>query len=161
VAWRRLTIAAMNSRIGVHGRDEELRWLGAVLGTAQRGAGALVAIEGAPGTGKSRLVQEACERARARGALVLGTRALDCDPDVLGRLSAAAERAGATAERLDRAVAELAAARPVLVAIDDVDRCDAASLSALAALTVQLDDLGGVAVVLARRHDGPATATAR
>jgi DNA-binding CsgD family transcriptional regulator len=150
----------MNSRIGLHGRDEELRWLNAVLGTAQRGAGALVAIEGAPGTGKSRLVQEACERARARGALVLGTRALDCDPDVLSRLHAAAERAGATSERLDRAVAELATVRPVLVAVDDVDRCDGASLRALAALTVQLDDLGGVAVVLARRHDGVGCATA-
>jgi DNA-binding CsgD family transcriptional regulator/tetratricopeptide (TPR) repeat protein len=150
----------MNSRIGLHGRDEELRWLNAVLGTAQRGAGALVAIEGAPGTGKSRLVQEACERARGRGALVLGTRALDCDPDVLGRLLAAAERAGATAERLDRAVAALAAERPVVVAVDDVERSDVASLRALAALTVQLDDLGGVAVVLARRHDGVGCATA-
>jgi hypothetical protein len=61
----------MNSRLGMHGRDEEIRWLNAALGTAQRGAGVLVGIEGAAGTGKSRLVQETCERGRARGALVL------------------------------------------------------------------------------------------
>ena len=111
-----------------------------------------------PGAGE--LVQETCERARARGALVLGTRALDGDADVMSRLCAAAGRAGAPADRLDRAVAQLAAERPVLVAVDDVDRSDAASLRALAALTVQLDHLGGVAVVLARRHDGPGCATA-
>jgi hypothetical protein len=86
----------MNSRLGMHGRDEEIRWLNAALGTAQRGAGVLVGIEGAAGTGKSRLVQEACERARARGALVLGTRALDYDRDVLGRLREAAEAADDT-----------------------------------------------------------------
>ena len=131
----------------LHARDEEVRWLTAALGTAKRGAGVLLVVEGAAGTGKSRLVQEARVRGRARGALVLATRALPSDRGagfgVLDRLGEADKRAGdAPAGELERAdpnafvrlIARLAAERPVVVAVDDVDRCDRPSLRALASL---------------------------
>ncbi len=165
---RRPTIAGMPSpddtaigRPGLHGRDEEVRWLNAALATAGRGAGALLLVEGAAGTGKSRLVQEARVRARARGARVLATRPLDGDdgPGVLGRLceAAGAER---DASALVRALSRLAGDGPVVVAVDDVDRCDRGSLHALAALALAVEHLGAVALVLARRHHAPACADA-
>src|ERR1700761_4302371 len=59
------------------GRDRELRWLMAGLRAAQRGAGALIAVEGPPGTGKSALLREAQRQAEEHGMLVLTIRALD------------------------------------------------------------------------------------
>src|SRR5258705_61067 len=44
-------------------RDDELRWLTAALRTTERGAGTLVAVEGAAGTGRTHFVQEARRRA--------------------------------------------------------------------------------------------------
>src|SRR5690242_8672884 len=64
------------------GRERELRWLLAGLRGAQRGAGSLIAIEGAAGIGKSRLQQEGCAAARETGMTVLATRALTAEREV-------------------------------------------------------------------------------
>src|SRR4051794_38882069 len=58
-------------------RDEQMRWLAAALRTSARGGATIVAVEGAAGTGKTRFVHEARRLARASGALVLATRALE------------------------------------------------------------------------------------
>jgi DNA-binding SARP family transcriptional activator len=87
------------------GRDRELEELAAGLDDALGGRGRLFLLIGEPGIGKSRLAEEVCDRARARGALVLVGRCWeasgapaywpwlqalrgylrDTDPGVLGR----------------------------------------------------------------------------
>lgn len=68
-------------RTGVHQaagplleRDAELAAIGAVLDGARAGGGGLVVVEGAPGIGKSRLLEAAAAHARARGMQVLRGR---------------------------------------------------------------------------------------
>jgi DNA-binding CsgD family transcriptional regulator/tetratricopeptide (TPR) repeat protein len=120
------------------GREEELRWVTAGLRAAQRGARALIAVEGAPGIGKSCLLREAQRRAEEMDMLVVAMRDPSRAPDELIRVAGG-----------------LAAERPVLIAVDDVDRCDRESLRALVALALRLDDLHGVALLVARRYDAP------
>ena len=166
----RATIAAMSFAVlspptehsprPLLGREHELRWLLAGLRTAQRGAGALIAVEGPSGTGKSCLLREAQRRAEALDMLVLGTRALDGEqrqPHALARrLRAPAEGDPSTATGdLAQIAIRLAAERSLLIIVDDVDRSDRESLRALAALALRLDDLGGVALLVSRRYDAP------
>jgi DNA-binding CsgD family transcriptional regulator len=149
-------------------RDEQMRWLAAALRTSTRGGGTVVAVEGAAGTGKTRFVHEARGRARASGALVLTTRALDgerepdgaairrlCAP-VLWRAAAAPLEADAaacaTSEAFVELVATLAAERPLLIALDDAESCDRESLRMLADLALQLDHVGAVTLLVARRQ---------
>lgn len=135
----------------------------------------VMVIEGVPGLGKTRLLEEVCALARTAGMrafmgggdpdgqLVPMGPLLDAllatDAPVLDR---AALRAGATApdprfwllrevqDRLKSAASE----RPVVIAVDDVQWCDEATLVALRALP---DLLSGHAVmwVLASRVDAP------
>lgn len=64
--------AAASTRIVERG--EELRRIGATLGAAALGSGALVVVEGPAGIGKSRLLAEACRLARADGFQLLRAR---------------------------------------------------------------------------------------
>ncbi|MFI1990852.1 ATP-binding protein [Actinoplanes sp. NPDC020271] len=59
------------------GREAELAALGQALTAAIGGAPGLVMVEGEPGSGKTRLLEEAAEQARRRGALVVWGRCLD------------------------------------------------------------------------------------
>ena len=56
-------------------RDAEVAALEAMLGAAREGDGRLVVVEGGAGVGKTRLLGEARERARAAGCAVLAARA--------------------------------------------------------------------------------------
>jgi DNA-binding CsgD family transcriptional regulator/tetratricopeptide (TPR) repeat protein len=58
------------------GRQPELGALRALLSAAVAGAGGLVAVTGEPGIGKTRLVREAAEYARAEGLTVVTGRAV-------------------------------------------------------------------------------------
>jgi len=53
------------------GREGELARIDAVLSSARLGHGAMAALEGAPGIGKTSLLSEAAKRARSRGFCVL------------------------------------------------------------------------------------------
>jgi DNA-binding CsgD family transcriptional regulator len=56
-------------------REGELAVIAQRVAEACEGAGGLLMVEGAPGIGKTRLVQAACQGARQRGMTVLATRA--------------------------------------------------------------------------------------
>src|SRR4051794_25080306 len=149
-------------------RDEHMRWLAAALRTSTRGGGTVVAVEGAAGTGKTRFVHEARRRAREAGALVLATRALEREREPAGaairRLCApvlwrsapvpveADAAACSTSEAFVELVATLAAEQPLLIALDDAESCDRESLRMLADLALQLDHVGAVTLLVARRQ---------
>jgi len=68
-----------NARTGAAGtelieRDGETEVIAAALAAAAQGRGGVIVIEGAPGVGKSRLLQSARELARDAGARLLGAR---------------------------------------------------------------------------------------
>lgn len=68
------------------GRQDELRTLQQAWHRAQRGQGRAVLVDGAPGTGKRRLLRELVSEATADGALDLVARALPGDPTPLAPL---------------------------------------------------------------------------
>ena len=55
-------------------RGDEVGLIESTLADAQRGQGSAVLIEAAPGMGKSRLVERACDLAREAGVRILGAR---------------------------------------------------------------------------------------
>lgn len=61
------------------GRERELATLLACLDAASRGAGGVVMVAGEPGIGKTRLLAEFADRARATGWQVLAGRAYDTE----------------------------------------------------------------------------------
>jgi DNA-binding CsgD family transcriptional regulator len=184
------------------GREDELARLERVLdGLVERPGPRLIEISGEPGIGKTRLLDELCERAERREYLVLRgmvaefergvpfapvVDALDpylgtLDPkrlrlpegelrDELGAIfpSLRTERTPLTGVhderyRAYRAVRELlerlAAARPLVVAIDDIQWADDASAELIAAL-LQKPPRARVALALARRSgQGPSALT--
>jgi class 3 adenylate cyclase/tetratricopeptide (TPR) repeat protein len=74
VAYRPDTGAALLRHTPFTGRTAELRRLGRRLDEARAGQGGVVLLAGEPGIGKTRLIQEMAETARAQGALVLWGR---------------------------------------------------------------------------------------
>ncbi|HEV2814738.1 MAG TPA: AAA family ATPase, partial [Solirubrobacteraceae bacterium] len=62
-------------------RERELRMLGRLVAEARGGSGRMVLIEGAPGLGKTRLLEAVREEARRHGALVLSARATELERD--------------------------------------------------------------------------------
>jgi DNA-binding CsgD family transcriptional regulator len=158
-------------------RDRELGVLDSLVQDALDARPAVAVVEGAAGIGKTRLLAEARERARAVGFTVLTARGSDLERElpfgVVRQmfepvLVDPAERArwlsgtAATAARVfeppedERAVgdpsfgilyglywltANLAAERPLLLAIDDLHWCDRASLRFIAYLEPRLEGL--------------------
>src|SRR6516162_1068168 len=69
------------------GRESELQQLEACLETARGGRGSFVAVSGASGIGKSRLLAEFGHLCRERGATVLQSRAIEhAEPYALWKL---------------------------------------------------------------------------
>jgi ATP/maltotriose-dependent transcriptional regulator MalT len=64
------------------GRDDELALIDRLLAGAQSGAARFATIGGEPGIGKTRLLDEAARRARARGFLVLEGRAAEFEREL-------------------------------------------------------------------------------
>lgn len=131
-------------------RDEEIRALEAALLGAASGRGATLRIEAASGLGKTALLEIARELAGQRGFLVLDAEASAIDRDlplalvhklfaslpaggdewvrVESQLRAAAAGDDGALLELLHALVLFSADRPVLVAIDDLDRGDEQSL---------------------------------
>jgi DNA-binding CsgD family transcriptional regulator/tetratricopeptide (TPR) repeat protein len=115
-------------------------------------AGAVVVIDGEPGVGKTTLIDVACSRAEAAGAVVVRVSADEFSAArPLGLLPAEVQAAGgadtdAMLEHLER----VAAGRPCMVAFDDLQWADPASLALLGPL-VRRAVPAGVVLVLAHR----------
>lgn len=130
--------------------------LSAALDRARGGEGGIVAVTGEPGVGKTSLVRALGRRARETGLLVLDARAPELESDLaLGALARLLDGPGQLPGPLTDAAAAIVAApgvvdpdygvphlltgalaaaaeeRPVLVALDDAQWADRASLRAL------------------------------
>ncbi len=152
------------------GRSVELASLTAAWQRARSGRGQVVIVEGEPGEGKTRLIEEVVANARLDEASVATTRAVPAEqqaqwsalsgllagglgdapglagapPGALAALAAldgelrtrfgAAAPGVPLAEAFGAAVSAVAAERPLLIALDDVQWSDSAVLAALPAL---------------------------
>jgi predicted ATPase len=145
------------------GREREWATLGEALAAALAGHGGLVLIGGEAGIGKTTLAERALAEAQQRGAMVLVGRCYDLSetppygpwaealarvPDGDDRLAAPdlAGGAGATSQAaLFAAVrgwfATVAAARPLVILLDDLHWADPASLDLLRFLGRAVTDL--------------------
>ena len=130
----------------VRGRDDQIGAFGRRLVELQRGAGAVVALLGDPGSGKTHLMQSLVDQARANGVQVAAATA-----DGSGTLARLLEAAGGEA---DGSVNDLKRLARVLrneawvLAIDDLDRASPGAIAAIARLMRQRVGLEGEPVLL-------------
>ncbi len=178
------TPALPNVPFALVGRDRELRVLRERLTAALTGQGSLVLIGGEAGIGKTALAEALCREATERSALVLVGRCYDLTEtppygpwvELFGKyqcrdddpaLPAAFAQRGTVGEVTSQAalfgqvrdfLAALAAARPVLLLLDDLHWADASSLDLLRFAARHLAALPLLLVVtyrsdeLTRRH---------
>lgn len=128
----------------ITGRDAPLATLSAGLDAALAGNGGLLFLVGEAGAGKSRLVRELADRARAAGVDVLIGRAVESTIPVAYRPFAEVVMAATRGRDLLEAP-DLAPLRPVLATLLP-DRCDPGGAAELSPLLV-----GEAALRLARR----------
>jgi DNA-binding CsgD family transcriptional regulator len=147
-------------------RERELAIIGDGLDAARAGRGRAILIEGPPGIGKSRLAEHARASGRleglqalaARGSVLEGAAPLGVARELFGRVLADEPRrddeangAGPThadQEAVYRLTTQLAAERPLVITVDDVQWADRESLLWLSYLARRLEQLP-VLVVLA------------
>ena len=136
------------------GRDAELATLRAIVARAAEGRGGAVVVEGEPGSGKSRLVDEALtgtvgvQTVRARAREYELSRPVAPIADALD-LPTIAETRGAV-EACIAAVEDLALDGPVVLVVDDVQWADAGTVGAITAIVRRITSLPLI-VVLVRR----------
>jgi DNA-binding SARP family transcriptional activator/class 3 adenylate cyclase/WD40 repeat protein len=132
------------------GRAQDLEWLAVLWQRALAGERQLAIVSGEPGSGKTALVAAFARRVHALGAVVTYTSGQDL-PDARRALPEALfaalgqdgvdgstrpdqsndQPSAVTPEEIERRVVALVAEAPLLVALDDVEGPDAASLSEL------------------------------
>jgi tetratricopeptide (TPR) repeat protein len=172
-AWRGDSASASD----VVEREAELATARSLLEDAATGRGHVMLVEGPAGIGKSRLLREVAARAEQAGVTVGRARAGEAEEafpfGVVRRLfePVLAVAPAEAREALLRAVAsppghaslhgiyllaaDLAASTPLLLAVDDAHRADAASLRALAFLARRIEALPVLLVLtLSQRHPG-------
>lgn len=153
----------------LRGRAAELARLDALIETARAGAGEIIVVDGAAGIGKSRLLTEACGRAAQVGLIVAASAADELDQvtpwgpllralsssgllDLAGlnELRTLSDQRLAVIDRMHSALEAASIRRPLLIALDDLQWADAATLLALGTLPRELFSYP-VAWLLARR----------
>ncbi|MBM2615954.1 AAA family ATPase [Actinoplanes sp. LDG1-06] len=147
------------------GRHAEQARLRAALAEVTRGNGAVVALEGEAGIGKTRLAEAAAAMAGAQGWRSAWSRCADDDGvpalwpwlQILERLDGRPLHATgdgdptfALFQELRARLTAAATATPVLVVLDDVQAADATSLALLALLTRHLDGVRLLVVLTVR-----------
>ena len=159
---------------GLVGRVRELAVLHQVVTSAFAGGTGLAIVEGEPRVGKTQLLEEAAAREAERGALVAWGRCLDDDgmPPMwpwrqaigtvltakwdheLQRLDSAPQGARFSLfERIVAGIEEVAARRPLVIVVDDLQWADIASLRLFGHLAARTPR--GVVVVGALRDRAP------
>src|SRR5712692_10507270 len=161
----------------LRGRDAEMAAINAALGDARDGRGGVLLVEGGPGLGKSRLLEEAVSLAGRAGVRAAMGRA-DADDNVVPMAPLMSSCFGGNAPLLDRddlsalralredrywvlleleALLERAALQhPMLICLDDLQWADAGTLEALRVLPARL---GSVPIVwIAAYRTGQASA---
>jgi DNA-binding CsgD family transcriptional regulator len=175
----------MEGAAPLRGRDDELALLRRRIASArQDGRGRVVVLSGAAGSGKSRLLQEARAMARDVGARVFSVSGdpdehviphgllldgVQAGPDplfertMLDALPRGTEQGWWLRDELQARLEALAMQQPVLVAIDDLQWCDHATLRVLRTLPPRLatDAVVWVVAVRDRESDPAVTATVR
>ncbi|MFD8221719.1 AAA family ATPase [Streptomyces sp. NPDC059697] len=143
----------------VRGRDQELDFIGARFDALAQGRGGIVCVEGAPGSGKSRLLTEAQAVAVRRGlrvfrggadpdgqfvplgplleGLLTGPEPL-FDADKLRDLTTAPEQRFWLLQELQDRLEQAALINPLVIVLDDVQWLDDVTLLALRTLSARL-----------------------
>jgi ATP/maltotriose-dependent transcriptional regulator MalT len=151
------------------GREDSLARLQTLLDAVRAGAGGAIRIEGAPGVGKSALLDAALDGAAPAGLTVLRAVGVEAEAglplvgleDLLHGLdqsdSLTQEQDGRDPVALLRDVsARLAAAAPLVCLVDDVQWLDPSSRAAIAYLARRAERLGiGVIAVWSLRGEAP------
>ena len=153
------------------GRDRELSWLTEAWARAQHGVGALIALLGEPGIGKSRLAAELANHALAKGAAVRYTTAKDPSDVVRGVLEQARASTSPTllvVDHVDEAPPDLqdeldktataAAAAPLLVLLLVDEAGSAADLVPEDSLVLEPLDVAAVQAIATRYVPGRGSA---
>ena len=146
----------------LRGRKDELDLIRSQVLVLGEGRGAVTVIEGPPGSGKTRLLAEAIEIARGRGALVAsggaarGDRVVPMgavlnslvggvepllDPTSFRDLRTLPELRYWLIQEIEEMLERLASDHAMVVAVDDLQWADASSVAAFEALTLRLASL--------------------
>jgi DNA-binding CsgD family transcriptional regulator len=168
VAAARRTATAVSP---IRGRIDEIGLIDALITRLSRGEGAVLVLEGPPGIGKSRLLQELGIRSTRAGAQQLTGRAFEDqqtvpfgpllsatttatppvgDSDALKKLGEAGDLGFWMIHELQNAISSAAKTRPLLITIDDIHWADAGTLVSLRTLVPGLAE-GPVLWALATR----------
>jgi DNA-binding NarL/FixJ family response regulator len=168
VGGQELKVSDSGSTPAMVGRDDTLATLRDVLAATAAGTGGCLVVTGAPGIGKTRLLEEAERQAKAQGLAVASGRANDLDRVAPMRTLVSALRATRPdpvdlvglptdpdsrfwqIDRIGEALEEYAAKRPLLVMIDDAQWTDELSVLALRVLVPTLSS-APIRWLLARR----------
>ncbi|MDT8913887.1 LuxR C-terminal-related transcriptional regulator [Amycolatopsis sp. PS_44_ISF1] len=133
-------------------RDQEWSVLAGALAALAGGTGAVVLVEGEPGTGRSRLLGEAVAAAGPHGVVACSARADELSQwtplapltDALGATQWALTRTDDTPVRLSARllgeIEERARRAPQLIVLDDVQWADPVTLAAVHSFVTQLRD---------------------
>jgi DNA-binding CsgD family transcriptional regulator len=163
----------------LRGRDAPLTELGVTLDRVRGGAGAVVLVEGAPGIGKSRLLEEATRMARRMGFAVGRGGAEPGDgvdlaplmdalfegdppplePGALHGLPTVPEQRYWLLQELQSLLERAALEQPILLALDDLQWADAGTATALRVLSSRLSGLPIAWVIALRPAHGRARIT--
>ena len=159
----------------VRGRDAELASIGVQLDRVRAGAGAVVLVEGEPGMGKTRLLDEAARVARrlafrvGGGAAEPGAGVVELAPLMTALFDGSHPLLERSALREPRSLPEQrywllqdlqamlersALDRPLLISLDDQQWADSGTAAALRALPVRLADLPVAWIVAFRPRQG-------
>ncbi|HEV7753351.1 MAG TPA: AAA family ATPase [Baekduia sp.] len=161
-------------RAALHGRDDELQVIGECLDWAARGSGGTLLLEGPPGMGKTRLLDEAGAMALQAGVRPLRGAGYDgrqttpfaplleasagSDPPIMApdRARQLTETPYWMLHELQGALEAAASQSPLVVMLDDVQWADTATLMALGTLPSWLDGTAILWILTARRGEGRA-----
>jgi DNA-binding CsgD family transcriptional regulator len=157
----------------LRGREHEIGLLSAAVEDALRGEGGVLVVEGEAGIGKSRLVAEVIDVAGRAGLVVAAGAAGELDElaplaslltalragtpplvpaKVFHSLDGSGDQRAAVLDRLGAGLEARARESPLLIALDDVQWADSATLLAVRVLTLQLASYPVVWLLTRRPH---------